>query len=130
MALVMAFIIIAGFWINLAMGRSSFAAPWPFHVRGMIPMGWPGLYLAQSLTIAAGNIALHIGLGQLACVWLPAMAAAGVMIILVWVRGSGGPFFFAQNEFLISNMAGLLVFGGLALWARAVGPFLPPGFAM
>ena len=42
------------------------------------------------------------------------------MIILTSVRGSGGPFFFAQNEFLISNMAGLLVFGGLALWALRV----------
>ena len=80
-------------------------------------MGWLGLYLAQNVTIATGNIALHIRLGQLAYVWLPAMVAAGVMIILVSVRGTGGPFFFAQNEFLISNTAGLLVFGGLALWA-------------
>jgi hypothetical protein len=117
MALVMAFIIIAGFSLNLAMGRSSFAAPWPYHVHGMIFMGWLGLYLAQNVTIATGNIALHVQLGKLAYVWIPAMVAAGVMIILTSVRSSGGPFFFAQNEFLISNLAGLLVFGGLALWA-------------
>lgn len=117
MALVMALVIIAGFSLNLAMGRSSFAAPWPYHVHGMIFMGWLGLYLAQNVTIATGNIALHIRLGQLAYAWIPAMVAAGVMIILTSVRSSGGPFFFAQNEFLISNTAGLLVFGGLALWA-------------
>ena len=110
MALVMATVIIAGFSLNLAMGRSSFAAPWPYHVHGMIFMGWLGLYLAQVITISTGNIALHRQLGKFAYVWIPAMVAAGLMIILVAVRGSGGPFFFAQNEFLISNMAGLLVF--------------------
>ena len=120
MALVMALVIIAGFSLNLAMGRSSFAAPWPYHVHGMIFMGWLGLYLAQVFTIASGNIALHRQLGKFAYVWIPAMIAAGVMMILTSLRGSGGPFFFAQNEFLISNMAGLLVFGGLALWALRV----------
>lgn len=120
MALVIAFIIIAGFTLNLAMGRSSFAAPWLYHVHGMIFMGWLGLYLAQVITIATGNIALHRRLGQLAYVWVPAMVAAGVMVILVSVRGSGGPFFFAQNEFLISNLAGLLAFGAIAMWALRV----------
>lgn len=120
MSLVMATVIIAGFSLNLAMGRSSFAAPWPYHVHGMIFMGWLGLYLAQVITISSGNIALHRRLGQFAYVWIPAMVAAGAMIILVSVRGSGGPFFFAQNEFLVSNMAGLLAFGGLALWALRV----------
>lgn len=120
MAFVMALVIIAGFSLNLAMGRSSFAAPWPYHVHGMIFMGWLGLFLAQVVTIASGSIALHRQLGKFAYVWIPAMVAAGAMIILTSVRGSGGPFFFAQNEFLISNMAGLLVFGGLALWALRV----------
>jgi hypothetical protein len=117
MMFVMAGVIIAGFSLNLAMGRSSFALPLAFHVHGMIFMGWLALTLAQVLTIASGNIALHRQLGRLAYLWVPAMIAAGAMIILVSVRGSGGPFFFAQNEFLISNMAGVLVFGVLALWA-------------
>ena len=120
MALAMAGTIIAGFSLNLAMGRSSFAAPWPYHVHGMIFMGWLGLYLAQVITIATGNIALHRRLGRFAYVWVPAMVAAGAMIILVSVRTTGGPFFFAQNEFLISNLGGLLAFGGLALWALRV----------
>jgi hypothetical protein len=120
MAFVMALVIIAGFSVNLAMGRSSFAAPWPFHVHGLIFMGWLGLYLAQVVTIATGNRKLHGRLGRLAYLWIPLMVAAGLMIILVAVRGSGGPFFFSQNEFLVSNSAGLLVFGGLALWALRV----------
>ena len=117
MAFVMALVVSAGFSLNLAMGRSSFGAPWPYHVHGMIFMGWLGLYLAQHVTITTGNRALHIRLGQLAYVWIPLMVAAGAMIIVVSARTSGGPFFFAQNEFFISNLAGLLGFGGLALWS-------------
>lgn len=120
MMFVIAGVIIAGFSLNLAMGRSSFAAPLAYHVHGMIFMGWLGLALAQAVTIASGNIALHRRLGKLAYAWIPAMIAAGAVIILVSVRGSGGPFFFAQNEFLISNLAGLLVFGVLALWSLRV----------
>lgn len=120
MMFVMAGVIIAGFSLNLAMGRSSFALPLAFHVHGMIFMGWLALTLAQVVTIASGNIGLHRQLGKLAYIWVPAMIAAGAMIILVSVRGSGGPFFFAQNEFLISNLAGLAVFGVLALWALRV----------
>jgi hypothetical protein len=120
MAFVMAGVIVAGFSLNLAMGRSSFGMPLPFHVHGLIFMGWLALYLAQGLTIATGQKALHRQLGRIAYVLIPAMVAAGTMIILVSVRGTGGPFFFAQNEFLISNLAGLLAFGGLALWALRV----------
>ncbi len=120
MMFVMAGVIIAGFSLNLAMGRSSFAAPLAFHVHGLIFMGWLGLTLAQVVTIATGNIALHRKLGRLGWVWIPAMIVAGAMIILLSVRSSGGPFFFSQNEFLISNLAGLLVFGGLTLWAMQV----------
>jgi hypothetical protein len=120
MAFAMALVIVAGFSLNLAMGRSSFALPAAFHVHGMIFMGWLGLYLAQAVTIASGNRALHRQLGKLAYVFIPAMVAAGAMIIVVSIRGTGGPFFFAQNEFFISNLAGLLVFGGLAWWALRV----------
>lgn len=117
MMFVMAGVIIAGFSLNLAMGRSSFALPLAFHVHGLIFMGWLALTLAQVVTISTGNTALHRQLGRLAWIWIPAMIAAGAVIILVSVRGTGGPFFFAQNEFLISNLAGLLVFGVLALGA-------------
>lgn len=120
MAFVMAGVIVAGFSFNLAMGRSSFGAPLPFHVHGLIFMGWLALYLAQVVTIATGQRALHRQLGRLAYVWVPAMVAAGTMIIIVSARTSGGPFFFAKNEFLVSNLAGLFGFGGLVLWALRV----------
>ena len=123
MAFVMAVVIVAGFSLNLAMGRSSFAMPLPFHVHGLIFMGWLGLYLAQHVTIATGRIALHVTLGKVAYLWIPLMVAAGMMIIVVSVQSTGGPFFFDKNEFLVSNTAGLLAFGALALWALRVSRY-------
>lgn len=117
MAFVMSAIIIAGFSVNLAMGRSSFDVPWQYHVHGVVFMGWIALYLAQHVTIATGNIALHRKVGQFAWVWVPAMVATGITIMIVVARRTGGPFFFHVSEFLISNIATLLIFGGLAWWA-------------
>ena len=56
MAFVMALVIVAGFSLNLAMGRSSFALPPAFHLHGVIFMGWLGLYLAQRLGIPLAEI--------------------------------------------------------------------------
>ena len=117
MAFVMAFVIVAGFGLNLAMGRSSFAVPAAYHIHAVIFMGWIALYLAQHITASNRNWAMHQRLGQLAYVWVPSMVAAGCVIMIVVARRTGGPFFFAVNEFLISNLAGLLTFGGLAWWA-------------
>lgn len=117
MACAMAATIVAGFSLNLAMGRSSFAVPWPYHVHGVIFMGWVALFLAQSFTIATGRRAMHIALGKLGYVWIPLMTAAGITIMTVVARRNGGPFFFAINEFLISNVMLLLAFAVTALWA-------------
>lgn len=117
MALVMAGTILAGFTMNLAMGRSTFAVPAPYHVHALVFMGWIALYVAQATTIATGRRTLHIRLGKLAYLWIPLMVAAGIMIMVVVARRNGGPFFFAVNEFLVSNVALLLCFGALALWS-------------
>ena len=117
MAFVMSAIIIAGFSLNLAMGRSSFDVPWPFHFHGVIFMSWIGLYLAQHVSIHSGNRSLHAKLGKLAYVWVPLMVVAGITVIVTAARRNGGPFFFDVNEFFVSNTALLLCFGGLAYGA-------------
>ena len=117
MAWVMSIIIVAGFSLNLAMGRSSFATPAAYHIHAVIFMGWIALYLAQHMTIARGAIALHRRLGRLAYGWVAAMVLSGSVIMIVVTRHTGGPFFFDVNEFLISNLATLWCFGGLAWWA-------------
>ncbi len=117
MALAMAATIVAGFAFNFAMGRSTIAVPAAYHVHGMVFMGWVALYVAQALTIATGRRSLHIRLGKLAYLWIPLMVAMGIVIMVTSARRTGGPFFFAVNEFLVSNVSLLLCFGGLALWA-------------
>ena len=116
-AVVMSLVIVAGFSIQLAMGRSSFAVPWPYHAHGVIFMGWIALYLAQHITAAAGNFALHRKVGKLAYVWVPAMALLGTLIMIVVARRTGGPFFFHVSEFLWSNTMLVWCFAGLAMWA-------------
>lgn len=117
MAIAMATVIVAGFSLNLAMGRSTFAVPALYHVHAIVFMGWLALYVAQSVTIATGRRALHIRLGKLGYLWIPAMVIAGIAIMVFVARRNGGPFFFDVNEFLVSNVMLLLAFGGLALWA-------------
>lgn len=114
MACVMSFIIVAGFAVNLAAGRSTFAVPWPYHLHAFIFFSWVALYVTQNLTMAGGNIALHKRLGQLAYLWIPSMVVMGFVIMTVSLRRTGGPFFFDQNEFLVANSIGLLSFGGVA----------------
>lgn len=117
MAWIMSLVIVAGFSLNLAMGRSSFAVPAAYHVHGVIFMSWIGLYLAQHMTMASGAIDLHRKLGRLAWLLVPAMVVAGSVVMVVVARRTGGPFFFNASEFLISNLATWWCFAGLALWS-------------
>ena len=117
MAFVMSAVIVAGFSLNLAMGRSSFAVPAVYHVHGIVFMGWIALFLAQHVTISTGRIAAHVALGKLAYLWVPAMVIAGTALMIAVAQRTGGPFFFHVSEFLWSNIATLWCFGGLAFWA-------------
>ena len=58
MAYVMAFFIVAGFTFTLAMGRSTFDAPWPYHLHGVVFMAWVALYVAQR---NGGPFFFHMG---------------------------------------------------------------------
>ena len=120
MACVMAATIVAGFSFNIAMGRSSFGAPWLVHFHAWVMMGFVGLYLAQNALIFNGNTALHRRLGWLAVIWIPAIVLMGIAITRYSMKAAGGPPFFDQNQFLFSNPLHLLGFAGLAGWAVTV----------
>lgn len=113
MACAMSAIIVAGFAVNLAMGRSTFAVPPVYHVHAFIFFGWVALYMAQNWLIASDRADLHRRLGWLSVIWVPAMVVIGTALIVVSMRRTGGPFFFDQNEFLFSNPLLLLCFAGL-----------------
>lgn len=120
MATIISVVIVAGFSVNLAMGRSTFAVPPVYHIHAFVFFGWVALYLAQTWLIAANNIALHRTLGRLAYAWVPVMIVMGFAIMITSLKRNGGPFFFDQNEFLFSNTMLLVLFGALIFVALRV----------
>jgi len=120
MACVMAALIVAGFSFNIAMGRSSFSLPWLVHFHAWVMMGFVGLYLLQNALIFAGNVALHRRLGWLSVLLIPTIVVMGVLITRYSLQTGGGPPFFDQNQFLISNPLQLFGFAGLAAAAVMV----------
>jgi hypothetical protein len=110
MACVMSAIIVAGFSMNLAMGRSTFAVPLIYHVHALVFFSWVALYLAQNFLVASDRLAVHRRLGWASVILAPVMVVLGVTIMVVSMRRTGGPFFFDQNEFMISNPLSLVCF--------------------
>lgn len=117
MAWAMATVIVAGFSLNLALGRSTFAVPPLLHVHAFFFFGWLALYLAQNTLVARGNVALHRKLGWLAVLWVPVMLVLGYQVMMWSLRDHGGPFFFNKSEFLFGNLLQLVTFGGLVVAA-------------
>lgn len=116
-ACIMALVLVAGFSTNILFQRSSFAVPALYHVHAVTFFGWVVLYLLQTGLVATGSRALHKRLGWLALVWVPAMVVLGTAITVTVIRSTGGPFFFARDEFLIGNPIGILTFAGIVFWA-------------
>ncbi|WP_240653132.1 hypothetical protein [Sphingomonas crocodyli] len=113
-AIVMAGIIVLGFSMQWALGRSTFMAPWTVHAHALIFFGWTALYVTQSFL--AGHptaIALHRRLGWIALIWVPLMVAAGIAVTIMMVQRGHAPFFFTPLYFLIMNPMTILAFAGL-----------------
>jgi hypothetical protein len=118
-AMAMALVIVAGFSLNIVMGRSSFAAPPLVHAHALVFMGWVGIYVLQTLSATGGNLALHRRLGWLAAFWVLPMLGLGLAVTLALVRGGRVPFFFTPQQFLIFDPLSLLAFAGLTAAAIA-----------
>lgn len=117
LALAMALVIVAGFGLNVAMGRSTFASPPLWHVHAVVFASWVGIFLAQTWFATRGPITLHRRLGWLATFWVVLMVVMGIAITVAAARRGGVPFFFQPQHFLIANPLGLLCFAGLTFAA-------------
>ncbi|OYY91577.1 MAG: hypothetical protein B7Y45_02590 [Sphingomonas sp. 28-66-16] len=115
MAFVMAGIIVAGFGLNLAMGRSSFARPLLVHAHAVVFMGWVVLYVLQNWFATQGPMALHRRLGWVAIGWLGAMIYLGTAVTVALVQAGRAPFFFQPLHFLVFDPGTLLGATGLIL---------------
>lgn len=113
LACAISLVLIAGFSIQLAAGRSSFAVPLIYHLHAAVFFGWLALFLTQSWLVGSGNLALHRRLGWLSALWVPVMVLLGIAMTVTSLRRTGGPFFFDANEFLFGNICGVIAFAGL-----------------
>ena len=113
----MAAVLIAGFVIQLATGRSSFGAPLVVHLHAFVFMGWVAIVVTQAWLIASGRAGLHRTLGSLALAWLCAVLALGALVTLAAVRTGRVPFFFVPQHFLLVNSATLFAAAGFVVAA-------------
>lgn len=142
-AIAMTLVIVAGFSLQLAMGRSSFASPPLVHAHAIVFMGWVAIYLLQNTFVATDRMSLHRRLGWIAAVWMIPMLALGCAVTFAMVRSGHVPFFFRPLQFLVFDPASLFTFAGLTVaaillrrqtdWHRrlhfcAMAMLLGPGF--
>ncbi len=110
---VMAVILVAGFIVQLAMGRSSFNSPIIVHLHAFAFMAWVGITLGQTWLAAGGSLALHRKLGVFSVGWLILLLVLGPWVTIATVQTARTPFFFQPQHFLIANPLTLIGFAGL-----------------
>ena len=113
MAIAMAITVVLGFSMQLAMGRSTFAAPLRVHIHAVVFMGWVAIFVTQSVLATRGPLALHRKLGWLATGWVLLMIVMGTVVTVEMVRNGYVPFIFRPQQFLIADPLSLLVFAGV-----------------
>lgn len=116
-AFAMALVIVAGFSLQLAMGRSTFASPPLVHAHAIVFMGWVTIYLLQNIFAASGNRALHRRLGWIGSGWIFAMFVLGCAVTVAMERRGQVPFFFRPLQFLVFDPLTLIAFVTLTIAA-------------
>lgn len=118
MAFVMTAVIVCGFSLQLATGRSGFArSPVLVHAHAVVFMGWVVINLAQNVLAANGSLALHRRLGWIGAGWVAVMVVAGTAVTVFDVQVLHVPFFFRPLLFLVFNPLSVMTFAGLTYWA-------------
>ncbi len=110
---VMAVILLTGFVVQLALGRSSFSAPPVVHLHAVVFMGWVGITVAQAWLVAGGNLALHRKLGMIAVAWSVGLLIVGPLVTIANIQSARTPFFFQPQHFLVANPMTLIGFAAL-----------------
>ncbi|HWI85824.1 MAG TPA: hypothetical protein VNT42_05805 [Sphingomonas sp.] len=116
-SIAMTLVIVAGFSLQLGMGRSTFSSPPLVHAHAIVFMGWVTIFLLQNIFAAGGSMALHRRLGWIGAGWIVAMLVLGCMVTVALVRRGQVPFFFRPRHFLIFDPAALFTFAGLTIAA-------------
>lgn len=121
MAFAIAATVLLGFGGYIALGISSFNAPWWVHVHAVTFMGWIGLYLLQNLLVVRGALTTHRRVGPLMAVWAVGMVIVGTALLGLSIAGHRSPppgvftapFLIAMDEITVLVFAALV---GAGLW--------------
>ena len=113
----MVLVLVTGFSMQLAAGRSSFGAPLYVHFHALTFFGWTMIYLVQTLLGTSGNIALHKKLGWIGVAWIPLMVVAGTMVAYLSLRRGHTAPFFTPAYFTVMGPLTVYTFAGLAIAA-------------
>jgi|GWRWMinimDraft_5_1066013.scaffolds.fasta_scaffold07062_2 hypothetical protein len=116
-SIAMALVIVAGFSLQLFMGRSTFAAPPLVHAHALVFMGWVALYVLQNIFATNGSMTLHRRLGWIGAGWIFPMFVLGCMVTVAMARRGQVPFFFQPAHFLVFDPVALMAFSGLVIAA-------------
>lgn len=114
LAIAMAIIVVAGFSVQLAMGRSTFASPLLVHAHALVFFGWVALFVTQSWLGTRGPITLHRKLGWIGAGWMVLVVIMGFAVTIAMARKGTVPFFFRPQQFLIADPLSVLTFAGLS----------------
>jgi hypothetical protein len=110
----MVLVLVAGFSMQLAAGRSSFGAPLYVHAHALTFFGWTMIYLTQTLLGTSGNIALHKRVGWIGAAWIPLMVVVGTMVAYQSLRlGRSAPIF-TPAYFTVMAPLTVYTFAGLS----------------
>lgn len=121
MALALALTVLIGFGLFIAVGISSFNAPWWVHVHAVSFLAWIALYVQQNRLVLHGALDQHRRLGQRGALLAGWMVTVGLVLTPVTLAAGRSPPFFTPAQFLALDWVNILVFAGLvaaALWLR------------
>lgn len=113
----MVLVLVTGFSMQLAAGRSSFGAPLYVHLHALTFFGWTMIYLTQTLLGTSGNVALHKKLGWVGVAWIPLMVVVGTMVAYLSLRRAHTAPFFTPAYFTVMAPLTVYTFAGLAIAA-------------
>ena len=113
MAVVLALTVLTGFGLFIAVGISSFGAPWWVHVHAVSFMSWIALYLAQNWQVWRGSIDAHRRLGRIGAVLAVWLVVVGLVLTPVTLAVHRSPPFFTPAQFLALDWVNVAVFAAL-----------------
>jgi len=123
MTIVISVLTVAGFTMNIALGRAVHNPPLIFHIHAAAYLGWLVIAITQGWLALKNDLRLHRVVGTIALAWLPVMVVLALAMSIASLRLHGGVPVLGVAEFLFVNAMHVVSFAALtgvavALWRK------------